>query len=102
MKIAFSTLGCPDYSWSDIYTMAKDLGFGGIELRGLGQDIFASADTPFSETGRPKTKAQLKKLKLEISCISSGCALRFADKKESNIKELKQYIALASDLELLL
>ena len=27
MKIAFSTLGCPDFSWSDIYAMAKDLAF---------------------------------------------------------------------------
>ena len=41
MKLAFSTLGCPDYSWSDIYAMAKDIGFGGIELRGLGDDIFS-------------------------------------------------------------
>ncbi len=98
MKLAFSTLGCPDYSWSDIYTMAKDLGFKGIELRGLGTADFSSAETPFSKTGRPKAKAQLEKLKLEIACVSSGCALRFADKKESNIKELRQYIDLANDL----
>ena len=36
MKIAFSSLGCPDCSWTDMYTMAKDLGFDGIEIRGLG------------------------------------------------------------------
>ena len=35
MKIAFSTLGCPDFSWQDIYSMAKDLGFDGIEIRGF-------------------------------------------------------------------
>ena len=23
MKIAFSTLACPDFSWTDIYSMAK-------------------------------------------------------------------------------
>ena len=34
MKIAFSTLGCPEWSWEDIYSMAKDTGFDGIELRG--------------------------------------------------------------------
>ena len=32
MKISFSTLACPDYSWTEIYTMAKDLGFDGIEV----------------------------------------------------------------------
>ena len=41
MKLAFSTLGCPDFSWNDIYSMAKDLGFDGIEIRGLGNEIFA-------------------------------------------------------------
>ena len=34
MKLAFSTLGCPDFSWSEIYTMAKDFGYSGIEMRG--------------------------------------------------------------------
>jgi len=30
MKLAFSTLGCPSYAWTDVYPMAKDLGFDGI------------------------------------------------------------------------
>ena len=34
MKIAFSTLICPDFSWADIYSMAKGLGFDRIEIRG--------------------------------------------------------------------
>ncbi len=41
MKIAFSTLACPNSSWQDIVSMAKDLGFDGIEIRGLGDDISA-------------------------------------------------------------
>ena len=39
MKICFSTLGCPDFEWSDIYSMAKDLHFDGIEIRSLGINI---------------------------------------------------------------
>ena len=35
MKLSFSTLACPEYSFSDMYAMAKDLGFDGIEVRGL-------------------------------------------------------------------
>ena len=35
MKFSFSTLACPDYTWADIYSMAKDLGFDGIEVRGV-------------------------------------------------------------------
>ena len=40
MKLAFSTLGCPEFGWSDVYSMAKDLGFQGIEVRGLGDELF--------------------------------------------------------------
>jgi len=43
MKLSFSTLGCPDFAWTDIYTLAKDFGFHGIEMRGLGGDIFSGA-----------------------------------------------------------
>ncbi|MGN1100260.1 MAG: sugar phosphate isomerase/epimerase, partial [Christensenellales bacterium] len=74
MKLAFSTLGCPDFTWTDICSMAKDLGFKGIELRGLGGDIFSVKGNPFSADNLDNTIAELKKRSLEIPCISSGCA----------------------------
>lgn len=49
MKIAFSTLGCPDFSWNEIYAMAKDLGYDGIEVRGLGNELAAFQAQPFHE-----------------------------------------------------
>ena len=97
MKLSFSTLGCPDFSWTDIYTMAKDFGFHGIEMRGLGNDIFSVNASPFLPENLPETKATLKRLKLEICCLSSGCALRFADRHEETIAELKEYIRLAKE-----
>ena len=98
MKIAFSTLGCPDFDWPDIYSMAKDLGFDGIEIRGLGKDIFAVRARPFTEEELPNTIKKLKELRLEIPCLSSGCCLKFADKAEQNHNEIVQYIELASKL----
>ena len=35
MKTAFSTLGCPGWSWDEIFATAKDLGLDGIEVRGV-------------------------------------------------------------------
>ena len=55
MKFAFSTLGCPDFDWPDIYSMAKDFGFNGIEIRCLGDDIFAVKARPFTESALPAT-----------------------------------------------
>ena len=98
MKIAFSTLGCPDFSWTDIYSMAKDLGFDGIEIRGLGNEIYAVKAQPFTESQLPQTVRELSKLRLEIPCLSSGCCLKFSEKTESNCSEIKEYITLASKL----
>ncbi len=98
MKLSFSTLGCPDFDWPDIYSMAKDFGFQGIEVRGLDNEIFSISGRPFQENNLPKTIEQLKRLHLEIPCLSSGCSLKFADRKEDTIRELKQYIDLAHKL----
>ena len=55
MKISFSTLACPNCSWSGHLSMAKDLGFGGIEIRWPGEDIFAVNARPFTDERLPKT-----------------------------------------------
>ncbi len=96
MKIAFSTLGCPDFDWADIYSMAKDLGFDGIEIRGLGDDIFAVKAQPFTEKELPHTMKKISDLHLEIPCLSSGCCLKYAEQAEENHEEIVQYINLAA------
>lgn len=96
MKIAFSTLGCPNSSWKDIYAMAKDIGFDGIEIRGLGGDIYAVKAHPFTEGKIDKTIETLRGLRLNIPCFSSGCCLKYYDKKEENKEEITAYIKLAS------
>ena len=66
VKIAFSTLACPDWAWSDIYSMAKDFKFDGIELRGLGNEIFSVKAKPFTDEQLPATVEKLRSLNLEI------------------------------------
>lgn len=88
MKLAFSTLGCPDFSWTDIYTMAKDCGFSGIEVRDLGKETEKLEETI----------SKLHSKSLEISCLSTGCALKFADRRQETIEELKSYIKLAEKM----
>ena len=98
MKISFSTLGCPDYSWTDIYTMAKDLGYHGIEIRGLGNDILATRAKPFSEAQLPNTVAKLREIGIEVSCLSSGIALKYQAKLPKIMEELTAYAKLANAL----
>ena len=98
MKFAFSTVGCPDYQWSDVYSMAKDLGYDGIEVRGLGREFSTFNMQPFSEGEVGLTAKKLAELRLSIPCLSSGCVLKFADKREENLAQLKDYIHLAQKL----
>ena len=98
MKISFSTLACPDFSWSDIYSMAKDLGFHGIEVRGIGDETNALKTKPFSAEKVDKTAEKLRSLKLEIPCLSTGCCLKFADKREENLAEISAHADLAAKL----
>ncbi len=98
MKISFSTLACPDFSWSDIYSMAKDLGFHGIEIRGIGEETNVVKTRPFSAEKVDRTIEKLRSLKLEIPCLSTGCCLKFADKREENIAEITAHADLAAKL----
>ena len=98
MKIAFSTLGCPDFDWPDIYSCAKDLGYDGIEMRGMGNDIFDIHAKPFTEENLPATIDRLRRMRLEIPCLSSGCALKYAERREETIAALRGYIDLAEKL----
>ena len=98
MKFSFSTLACPGYTWADIYSMAKDLGFDGIEVRGLGNDIFdASKNMPFSPRLLPATRQKLASLRLTIPCLSSVCCLRDGATDET-VAEVRAYIEAAESI----
>ncbi len=98
VKIAFSTVGCPEWSWGDIYIMAKDLGFNGIELRGLENEMDLTRARPFTDAHLDKTTANLKKLNLAISCLASSCYLGGTDDEDKALEEGFKYIDLASKL----
>ncbi len=99
MKVSFSTLACPGSSFAEIYTMVKDLGFHGVELRGVGVteglpyiDVFDGKTPAFSKEKIDLTLENLKKTGLEISCLSSGCSLKDSQNISAAVEELKIYI----------
>ncbi len=98
MKIAFSTVGCPEWSWTDIYIMAKDLGFNGIELRGLENEMNLLRARPFTDAQIDKTVKKLNELNLSISCLASSCFIGGTDDEEEALKEGFNYIELASKI----
>ena len=99
MKISFSTIGTPDFDWVDIYSMAKDLGFDGIEIRGIGDEISAVNAKVFSPAKIDATIKKLKELRLEIPCLDTGCVLKEEENRELCVKEVTDYIELADKLK---
>jgi len=75
MKISFSTLGCPNWMLSEILAAAKDLGYDGIELRGLGEDIYLPDAAMFKDGNAEKAKRSLDEMGLSIPCVSTDCLL---------------------------
>ena len=96
MKLAFSTLGCPEWTWTEIYTMAYDLGYSGIEIRGLGEEIMAARAKPFLPGEIDRTAEVLARLQLNISCFSSNCVLASPEGAAMADTEINEYIALAA------
>ena len=95
MKIAFSTLCCPNYEWKEIFSMATDLGFDGIEVRHIQED---EAKSPFRYDKCDETAETLKKLKIEIPCLSTGGCLKLNELWDETKAEILTYISIASKL----
>ena len=97
MKLSFSTIGCPGYAWTDIYPMAKDLGYDGIEIR---IDTFKRSflNRALAPRMRGRTRAALDRIGLSIPCISTDFEIGTAKGRELTIEGLGEYLELASDM----
>lgn len=98
MKISFSTLGCPEWSWDDMVVTAKDLGFNGIEVRGVENEMHVPRAKPFTDKNIDETKGRLSKLGLEIPCLTSSCFLFDKNENKRHMREAEEYIVLAQKL----
>ena len=73
MKLSFTTLGCPKWSWDQIIDEACSLGFGGIEVRGIQGELDTEKLEPFLDENIAVTKAKLQDRNLSISCLDTSC-----------------------------
>ncbi|MBC7765983.1 MAG: sugar phosphate isomerase/epimerase, partial [Hyphomonadaceae bacterium] len=95
MKICFSTLGCPEWSWEDIVATAKDFGYDGVEVRGIENVLSVPQAKPFSPQEIQKTKKHLTDIGISIPILTSDCDLHVANDPTTIMNEISDYIALA-------
>ena len=98
MKLSFSTLGCPRWSFSEIAAAARDLQYDGIEVRGVGKDISVPSIPEFGAGQLKKTMEKLKALSLSIPCLDSDCLLYQREDQPRTTLEVKAYVDLAKRL----
>ncbi|MDF2686282.1 MAG: fructoselysine 3-epimerase [Clostridia bacterium] len=97
MKLSFSTLACPFWSFSEIFSAAKDLGYNGIEIRGIEREMYAPKVREFSNENIPATMKRFKTANLEIPIFTSAAYIYDMDNKDAALKEAYDYVDLASN-----
>ncbi|NLK39758.1 MAG: sugar phosphate isomerase/epimerase [Clostridiales bacterium] len=98
MKLSFSTLGCPDWTLNEIIAIASDLGYDGVEIRGVGDEIYAPKSPEFSIKNIEPLKAKLADANIEIPVFTSGAYLVDNPSLNSAESEVKDYVFLASKM----
>jgi len=100
MKIAFSTLGCPDWDFETVVKRAKEYGYDGLEIRGILRE-FDLAKVPELSSDVVKTKELLEVTGIAIACISASSRFSSPDKDErrANIESAKAHIDIAKSFD---
>ncbi|MGN0453303.1 MAG: AMP-binding protein [Ruminococcus sp.] len=98
MKLSFSTNGWQGFGWEDFYSMAKDLGFAGVEIHDISRSVYYGVNGPFKDENIAKTVRTLNSLELTVPCIDALCNIASKEKQAENIAEIKKHIKFAKSL----
>ena len=96
MKLSFSTLACPQWSWERIVEQARVLGYDGIELRGVLDELDPLALQPLLPARRAASLSRLHQLKLSLPCIDTSCVfLSSSQELTQTLEEGRRIVDLA-------
>ena len=95
--IAFSTLGCPAWSWKTILEQADRLGYAAIELRGVAGEMDLPKVPELSGARLAGTKKDLAALGLVVSDLGASAQMHEKDpaKRKEQLDEGRRFIDLA-------
>lgn len=100
MKLAFSTLGCPEWNLEQIADAACSLGYQGIELRALGGSINLLDRPELQARAIEQTRAFLQDQNLSICCVDTSCSFDAVDDcvRQENVEIALRHCELATAL----
>lgn len=99
MKLSFTTLGCPDWTLRQIVENAARMGYAGVDLRGLLEDIDISTRPEFT-TGLNETVQLFADHGVAISGIAISARYAVVDpaEREAQFDETRRNMELAAKL----
>lgn len=95
MKLAFTTLGCPDWDLDTIIAQAAAMGFDGVDFRGYKNELAVYRLVEFSSRAE-QTAARFLEAGLEVPCFSSSARAFNAtpQARQDSLDEVSAYAAL--------
>lgn len=100
MKLAFTTLGNPDWSFDKTLDEASRLGFDAIEIRGVEGKMLANEITQFFPENLEETKRKLFARNLKICGFGTSVSFHVVDRFDEMINEGKAAIDVCSQADI--
>jgi sugar phosphate isomerase/epimerase len=100
MKLAFTTLGCPEWTLRQIVENAARMGYDGVDFRGLLEDIDVSRRPEFT-THLNETRRMFADHGVAVSCLSISARYAVVDPGEKGVHfdETRRNLDLAAELD---
>jgi sugar phosphate isomerase/epimerase len=100
LPIAFSTLGCPQWSWKTILETADKLGYAGLELRGIAGEMDLTKVPELGASRLAETKRDLAALGLVITDLGASARMHEKERaaRDQQLDEGRRFIDLAQAL----
>ena len=72
LKVSFSTLACPDWSWADVIAFGPSYGYDGVEIRQLGGELDLLAVPELQEEHWPQRLEELITARFRVCGLASS------------------------------
>lgn len=82
MKLAFSTLGCPEYTVKEAVEKAVQYGYAGLSIRTLEGTTDIPNLPDFKSEMLPQTKSLFEENRIKLLCLSSGVKFSMPEEEE--------------------
>ncbi len=100
LKISFSTLACPDWTWFDVVQHGPAYGYQGVEVRLLSRETNLLQIADLAPTQRAQRRRELTDAGFKVAGLASSVRFdgRETSERANQLEQGRRYIELAVDL----